>query len=98
MKKKPKVIGLEKCLAKFPEETKRALAEEIKKAFSDPENLLRNSKPVGHVPPGTKDFPKCGKPLWFPKNQAFSVPNIDKLMKIGECVECNAFFMTEALS
>jgi C4-type Zn-finger protein len=73
------------------------LKEEIKRMFSDPEEVLKNSKPVENLPPGTRDCPHCGGPLRFPKHTV-KWPNTETMVKFPECEKCDLPFMVEALS
>jgi hypothetical protein len=96
-KKKPlKIVGLEKCLKNLPEGDKADLAEEIKKIFSDPDELAKHSKPVQELPPGSTKCPHCKGKLSFMKDSAFSMPGSDQMIRLADCQKCDLPFMVEA--
>ncbi len=99
MKKKPlKIVGLEQCVARLPEKDREVIAEEIKKMFSDPEEVLKNSKPVDELPVGTKRCPRCGEPLTLWSGNTVKRPGSNKLVRFLECEKCDLPFIVEALS
>jgi hypothetical protein len=99
MKKKPvKVKGLQEALKHIPEEDRAGLAEEIKKMFSNVEEVIKNSKPVEQLPTGTTKCPHCNTKLTLYKNHTFTVPGDNKIMRVADCLKCDCTYMVEALS
>ena len=97
MKKKPlKILGLEKALKHIPKEDQEDLTKEIKRMFSDPDEVLKNSKPVEELPAGSTKCPHCKKKLSFIKDSAFNFPGTNKMIRLADCEKCDLPFMVEA--
>jgi hypothetical protein len=91
MKKKLKIVGLEKALENIPVEDREALGQEIRSLFqnAEPGKLPPGAKLVRHLEPGTKTCPECGKKLGKPHTTQLPKAVGGGLMTFVDCEACD---------